>query len=53
MVNPIFSASPLIKNKNLNNNNKDITLQEIDLRDHVVKATVHKTDTDSVIVGCS
>lgn len=46
------SASPLIKNKDLNNN-KDITLQEIDLGDHVVKATVHKTDTVSVIVGCS
>jgi len=46
------SASPLIKNKDLENN-KDITLQAIDLGDLQIKTTVHNTDTVSVIVGCS
>lgn len=34
-------------------NNKDITLQDNDLGDNVIKTTVHITDTVSVIVGCS
>ena len=45
-------AGPRIKNKDLSNN-KDITLQDIELGDHVVKTTVHKTDTVSIIVACT
>ena len=33
--------------------NKDITLLDIDLGDHVVKTTVHNTNTVSVIVACT
>jgi hypothetical protein len=39
-------SSDLIKNK-------DITLNDIDLKDHVIKTTVHRTNTVSVIVTCS
>jgi hypothetical protein len=46
------SESPLIKSKDLESN-FDIILQDIELADHVIKTTVHKTDTVSVIVGCS
>jgi len=46
------SSSSLIKNIDAHNN-KDITLQEIDLGDHVVKTTVHNTSTVSVIVACT
>jgi hypothetical protein len=46
------NASPLIKNKDVKNN-KDITMQTIDLGDLEIKTTIHSTDTVSVIVGCS
>ena len=45
-------SSPLIKNID-SRFNKDITLQDIDLGDHVVKTTVHNTNTVSVIVACT
>jgi hypothetical protein len=35
------------------NSNKDITLQDIDLGDLVIKTTVHNTNTVSVIVACT
>ena len=44
------SSNPLIKNKDTASN-KDITLQDIDLGDHVIKTTVHNTSTVSVIVA--
>ena len=46
------SASPLIKNKDLESN-FDIYLQDIQLDDQIIKTIVHKADTVSVIVGCS
>jgi hypothetical protein len=53
---PILSASSssstLIKNIDTHSN-KDITLHDIDLGDHVVKTTVHNTSTVSVIVACT
>ena len=45
-------SSPLIKNID-SRFNKDITLQDIDLGNHVVKTTVHNTNTVSVIVACT
>src|SRR4051794_16169019 len=45
-------SSPLIKNIDTHSN-KDITLYDIDLGDHVVKTTVHNTNTVSVIVACT
>jgi len=45
-------SSPLIKNID-SCSNKDITLYDIDLGDHIVKTTVHNTDTVSVIVACT
>lgn len=42
----------LVKNVDLKNN-KDITLHEIDFGDHVVNATVHKTDRVAVRIACS
>jgi hypothetical protein len=42
----------LIKNIDVHSN-RDITLQDIDLGDHVVKTTVHNTNTVSVIVACT
>ena len=45
-------SSPLIKNIDTCSN-KDITLLDIDLVDHVVKTTVHNTNTVSVIVACT
>ena len=46
------SSSPLIKNID-SFSNKDITLHDRDLGDHVVKTTVHNINTVSVIVGCT
>jgi len=46
------SSSPLIKNIDTHFN-KDITLHDIDLGDHIVKTTVHNTNTVSVIVACT
>ena len=46
------AASRLIKSIDLKNN-KDITLHDIDLKDHTIKTTVHRTDTVSVMVACS
>jgi len=45
-------SSRLIKNIDAHNN-KDITFHDIDLGDHIVKTTVHNTDTVSVIVACT
>ena len=45
------SRNDLISNKDLQNN-KDITLHDIDLKDHTIKTTVHKTDTVSVTIAC-
>lgn len=45
-------SSSIIKNIDTKSN-KDITLYDIDLGDHVVKTTVYKTDTVSVIVACT
>jgi len=42
----------LIKNIDAQSN-KDITLLDIDLGDHIVKTTVHNTNTVSVIVACT
>ncbi len=50
---PLYSdSSNLIEKVDLKNN-KDITLYEINLKDIVIKTTVHKTDTVSVTVSCS
>src|SRR4051794_8198486 len=46
------STSHLIKSKDLKSN-FDITLQPIEIDNQIIKTTVHKTDTVSVIVGCS
>jgi hypothetical protein len=46
------SSSDLISNKDLKNN-KYITLNGIDLKDHIIKITVHRTNIVSVIVACS
>ncbi len=46
------SSNPLIKNKDTASN-KDITLQDIELGDHIIKTTVHNTSTVSVIVACT
>ena len=46
------SSSSLIKNIDVHSN-KDITLYDIDLGDHIVKTTVHNTNTVSVIVACT
>jgi hypothetical protein len=46
------SSTSLIKNIDTQSN-KDITLHDIDLGDHIVKTTVHNTNTVSVIVACT
>jgi hypothetical protein len=46
------NSNTLIKNIDIKNN-KDITLHEVDLKDHIIKTTVHKSNTVSVIVSCS
>ena len=46
------SPSPLIKNIDARSN-KYITLRKIGLEDHIIKTTVHKTSTVSVIVACT
>ena len=46
------SSSHLIKNIDAHSN-KDITLYDIDLGDHIVKTTIHNTSTVSVIVACT
>jgi|SRR4051812_13558387 hypothetical protein len=45
------SLSHLIEKKDLKYN-FDIKLQDIELTDHVIKTTIHKTDIVSVIVAC-
>ena len=47
-----ISSSPLINNIDPVSN-KDITLQDINLGDHIIKTTVHNTRTVSVIVACT
>ncbi len=49
---PPAAISRLVKNRDLTSN-KDITLYDIDLKDHTIKTTVHKTDTVSVMVACT
>ncbi len=46
------SSTDLICKKDLKNN-KDINIHDIDLKDHIIKTTAHKTDTVSVIIACS
>jgi hypothetical protein len=48
----ISPSSPLIKNID-SCSNKDITLHDIDLGNHLVNTTAHNTDTVSVIVACT
>ena len=52
MTDSSSSSSPLIKSIDAQSN-KDITLLDIDLGDHIVKTTVHNTSTVSVIVACT
>jgi hypothetical protein len=33
--------------------NKDITLNDIELKDHIIKTTIHSGDTVSVMIACS
>ncbi|MEJ7642583.1 MAG: hypothetical protein WKF36_10365 [Candidatus Nitrosocosmicus sp.] len=49
---PPAAASRLVKNIDMASN-RDIILHDIDLKDHIIKTTVHKTDTVSVMVACS
>lgn len=50
---PLYSESEnLIKNIDLKSN-RDITLWDIDLKEFVIKPTIHKTNTVSVTVACS
>src|SRR3954454_12538231 len=50
----ILSASSSSWIKNIDTqSNKDITLYDIDQGDHIIKTTVHKSDTVSVIVACT
>ena len=46
------AASRLVNSIDLQNN-RDITLHDINLKDHTIKTTVHRTDTVSVMVSCS
>ena len=49
---PPAAASRLVKSIDTLQN-RDITLHDIDLKDHIIKTTVHRTDTVSVMVACS
>jgi hypothetical protein len=50
---PLYSDSDnLIENMDLKSN-RNITLYDIDLKEFVIKTTVHKTDTVSVAIACS
>jgi hypothetical protein len=50
---PLYSNSDnLIENIDLKSN-RDITLYDIDLKEFVIKTTIHKTDTVSVAIACS
>jgi hypothetical protein len=46
------SESLLVKSKDLQNN-FDIILQDIELADQLIKTTIRRTDTVSVIVACT
>jgi hypothetical protein len=46
------AASRLVKSIDLRNN-RDITLHDINLMDHTIKTTVHRTGTVSVMAACS
>jgi hypothetical protein len=51
---PILFVSSFSWLKNIDTkSNKDITFHDIDLGDHIIKTTVHKSDTVSVIVVCT
>jgi hypothetical protein len=50
---PLYSDSDnLIENMDLKSN-RDIILKDIDLKEFVIKPTIHKTDTVSVAIACS
>jgi len=50
---PLYSDSEhLIKNIDMKSN-RDIVLYDLDFKDHVIKTTIHKTDTVEVIIACS
>ncbi len=50
---PQYSDSEyLIKNIDMKSN-RDIVLYDMDFKDHLIKTTIHKTDTVEVIVACS
>lgn len=52
-ISPLYSVSEhLIKNVDMKSN-KDIVLYNMDFKDHLIKTTIHKTDTVEVIVACS
>jgi len=49
---PLYSDSEnLIENIDLKSN-RDITLQNINLKEFVIKPTIHKTDTVSIAIAC-
>jgi hypothetical protein len=49
---PLYSSDSLIENMDLKIN-RDITLYDINLKDFVIKPTIHKTDTVSIAIACS
>ncbi len=49
---PPAAKQRLVKNIDMASN-RDIILHDIDLKDHIIKTTVHRTDTVSVMVACS
>ncbi len=49
---PPAAAARLVKNIDMASN-RDIILHCIDLKDHIIKTTVHRTDTVSVMLACS
>jgi hypothetical protein len=50
---PLYSDSDhFIKNVDMKSN-RDIVLYDMDFKDHLIKTTIHKTDTVEVIVACS
>jgi hypothetical protein len=50
---PLYSDSEYLIKKIDMKSNKDIVLYDMDFKDHLIKTTIHKTDTVEVIVACS
>jgi hypothetical protein len=50
---PMYSDSEYLIESIDMKSNRDIVLYDLDFKDHVVKTTVHKTDTVDVIIACS